>query len=255
MLDRITPLLLTWNEAPNIVRTLDRLAWARRIVVIDSGSTDATLDILRARPNVEVLSRAFDDFATQWNFGLDALDAPDAEWVLALDADYVLSEALVDELRSLTPSPDVAGYRASFRYCIDGKLLHGSLYPPAIVLFRRALARFQQDGHCYRVALASGDVRELTAPILHDDRKPFARWLQSQRRYAAEEAEKLRATPWRALRWPDRVRRVPFLAAPLVFGHCLVARGGWRDGRAGLAYAGQRAIAEAMISAKLLARG
>lgn len=252
MLDRITPLLLTWNEESNIARTLDRLGWARRIVVIDSGSTDATLDILRARANVQVLSRAFDDFASQWNFGLDALEA---EWVLALDADYVLSQALIEEVRVLRPPERVTGYRATFRYCIDGTPLRGSLYPPSVVLFRRALARFRQDGHCYRVTLAGGELRDLTAPILHDDRKPLARWWQSQRRYAAEEAAKIHATAWRDLAWPDRVRRVPFLAAPLVFGHCLLAKGGWRDGRAGLTYAGQRAIAEAMISAKLLARG
>jgi glycosyltransferase involved in cell wall biosynthesis len=252
MLDRITPLLLTWNEEANLARTLAPLAWAREIVVVDSGSTDATIEIARTHGNVRVIARTFDDFAAQWNAGLDALTS---EWVLALDADYVLTDALVEELRRLAPPPEVSGYRVRFRYWVGGTPLRGSLYPPAIVLFRREVARFHLDGHCYRVALARGQTRDLAGQIGHDDRKPFSRWWQSQRRYATEEAAKLRVTPWRELRWPDRVRRVPFAAAPLVFAHCLVGKGGWRDGRAGFTYAGQRALAEALISARLLARG
>lgn len=249
MLERITPLVLTYNEAPNIARTLDQLAWAREVVVIDSGSADATLDIVRARPNTRVLSRTFDDFAHQWNFALDAVDA---EWVLALDADYVLTDAWIAEVGARAPSEYVSGYRSRFRYCMAGRPLQRSLYPPAIVLFRRDRARFRQDGHCYRLALGAGTVHDIDAFILHDDRKPIERWWHSQKRYAAEEVAKLRRTRWQELGWPDRVRRVPFLAAPLVLGHCLVGQGGWRDGRAGLAYAGERALVETLLSLALL---
>ena len=56
-LSTITPLILTYNEAPNIDRTLASLTWASRIVVIDSQSTDATLAILSRYPQVEVLDR------------------------------------------------------------------------------------------------------------------------------------------------------------------------------------------------------
>lgn len=249
MLDRITPLLLTWNEESNLERTLAPLAWAREIVVVDSHSADGTLALLRQRSNVRVLARTFDDFASQWNFGLDALAG---EWVLALDADYVLSPELVDELRQLAPRATTAGYRVRFRYCVDGVPLRGSLYPASVVLFRRELARFRQDGHCYRVTLQSGDVQELHATIAHDDRKGFGRWLAAQRRYADEEARKLTTSPWRELGWPDRLRRVPFLALPAVLAHCLIAKGGVLDGRAGLVYAGQRALAETLISMKVI---
>lgn len=251
MLDRITPLLLTWNEEANLERTLAPLAWAKEVLVVDSGSTDATRDILTRHPNVRVVERAFDDFAQQWRFGLSQVDA---EWVLALDADYVLDDALVDEMRSLSPSAATSGYRVSFRFCVGGVPLRASLYPPAVVLFRRSQARVRQDGHCYRFEVAEGVVEELQAKITHDDRKPFARWLASQRRYADDEAKKLLESSWQELGWADRLRRVPFAAGPVSFGHCLVVKRGLLDGRAGLVYAGQRLLAETLISMKLLER-
>ena len=68
--DTVTPLLITFNEIQNIERTLAKLDWAVRIVVIDSGSTDGTLDILAKDPRVDVIHRPFDSFAEQCNFGL-----------------------------------------------------------------------------------------------------------------------------------------------------------------------------------------
>ena len=111
MFDRITPLILTYDEAPNIARTLAKLSWARRIVVIDSGSTDSTLDVLRGYPQADVIHHPFSDFASQCNFGLSQIKTP---WVLSLDADYELSDRLVDEIGALADSESAAGYRAPF---------------------------------------------------------------------------------------------------------------------------------------------
>jgi glycosyltransferase involved in cell wall biosynthesis len=253
MLEHITPLILTYNEAPNIARTVSQLGWARQILVMDSFSSDATLEILRGFANVRVLQRKFDSFDAQWNYALSH-GGIDSEWVLALDADYVLTAALVRELTALQPTTDVSGYRVRFRYCMDGVALRGTLYPPSTVLFRRSVGRYAQDGHAYRLQLASGRVVMLHEHMLHDDRKPFSRWLSSQQRYAVEEAQKLTARSWSELGWPDRVRSVPFLAAPLVGVHCLVGKGCLLDGRPGLKYAGQRTLAELIISLKLLQR-
>ncbi len=126
MLDRITPLILTSNEAPNIARMLDRLTWAKRVVVVDSHSDDETEAIARRYPNVDFVKRPFDTHADQWNFGLRETGI-DTDWVLALDADYVPTPEFVDQLRELAPAPDVDGYSARFRYCIDGVPLRGGL--------------------------------------------------------------------------------------------------------------------------------
>src|SRR4051812_32909684 len=91
----ITPVILTFNETANIRRVLEHLTWARRIVVVDSGSTDDTLAIARSFPNVAVFERPFDSHANQWNY---ALSLSETDWCLSLDADYVVSPALASEI-------------------------------------------------------------------------------------------------------------------------------------------------------------
>src|SRR5512145_418882 len=113
--NNITPLVLTFNEAPNIGRCLERLRWAGRIIVLDSGSTDETIEIARGFPNVTVHQRPFDDHTSQWNNGVGLVSS---EWVLSLDADYMLTDALIAELRSLEPTNDLAAYFIGFQYCI-----------------------------------------------------------------------------------------------------------------------------------------
>jgi hypothetical protein len=171
--------------------------------------------------------------------------------VLALDADYVLPAALVEEIAALDPPAAVTAYWAAFRYCVDGEPLSGSLYPPVKVLYRREGARYVQDGHTQRLAIA-GEARTLIHAILHDDRKPFSRWLAAQDRYAKLECELLLSTPWARLGWRDRLRTFAFVTPWLVPLYCLTAGKGLLDGRRGLFYALQRGIAEAVLCARLL---
>ncbi len=249
-LAEITPLILTYNEAANIERSLAGLGWARRIVVVDSGSTDATLQILKSYPAVHVVHRPFDTHAEQWNFGL-AETGIDSEWVLALDADYGIDPDFVAELQALMPSADVHGYKASFLYCIDGVALRGSLYPPVTVLFRRSSATYVQDGHTQRLH-CPGQVVALTRRLRHDDRKSLPHWLASQARYMRLEADKLAATPWRQLDWIDRLRKLRLVAPVAVFLYCLLGKGLVLDGRAGLLYVLQRTTSEMVLSLTLL---
>jgi glycosyltransferase involved in cell wall biosynthesis len=253
VLDQVTPLILTLNEAPNIGRTLDRLAWAKRVVVLDSHSDDETETIARRYQNVAFVKRPFDSHAGQWNFGLRETGI-DTDWVLALDADYVPTPEFVDQLRELVPAAGVHGYCARFRYCIDGVPLRGGLYPPVTVLFRRAGARYVQDGHTQRVQV-DGRVEALSQPLLHDDRKSLSRWFSSQIGYMRQEAEHLLESPVESLRLPDRIRRLVVVAPVLVFFYCLIVKGNLLDGRRGLFYAMQRTVAEVMLSAFLVEVG
>lgn len=248
-LEAITPLLITLDEAPNLPRTLAGLAWAHRIVAVDSGSTDGTRELLAADPRIELLDRSFDCFAAQVAFGLEAAGRG-SDWVLSLDADHVAPPELGAELAALDPSPAVGGYRASFRYWSLGRPLRGSLYPPRTVLCRPERARVVQDGHAHRIEVA-GDVLDLVTVLAHDDRKPSGRWLAAQQGYARQEVEKLLAMPARQLGWPDRLRRWGWVApwaAPL---WALLVKRALFDGPPGWYYAGQRAIAELLLALRL----
>ncbi len=252
MLERITPVLLTYNEEPNIARTLSRLRWAQEIVIVDSGSTDNTQAIVAEYTNARLIERPFDSHAEQWNFALKETDIA-TDWVLALDADYLISEEFIDGLKSVDFDGDVVGYRAAFRYCVLGKKLRGSLYPPVAVLFKKSLAHYEQEGHTQRVAL-DGRVADLSSMIDHDDRKPLSHWLQSQIRYMALEAKHIQTSDWNQLCWNDKIRKLILPAPVLVFFYCLVIRKGLLDGRAGLYYAMQRTVAETILSLQLLER-
>ena len=250
MLNQITPLILTYNEAPNIGRTLEQLRWARDIVVVDSFSDDETLEIVGSYPQARVFKRSFDNFASQCNFGLMETGI-NTEWVLSLDADYILTSDFESELKAFQPEANVAGLRARFVYCIYGRRLRSGVYPPVTVLFKRSKARYREDGHAHRVEI-EGRIENLRSPILHDDRKSLGRWFQSQAKYTKLEAAKLLSADRQTLSWTDRIRRWRIVAPPAMLVYCLILRGGVFDGWAGFYYAFQRALAELMLSLYLL---
>lgn len=244
----ITPLILTWNEAPNLARCLEPLAAFPRVVVLDSLSTDETEAIARSFPNVTFQQRAFDDHTTQWNHGVALADSP---WVLALDADYVLDPGFVPELVSLPPAPGVVAYHARFRYCIAGHPLRATLYPPRAVLFRKDSCAYLQDGHTQLLDI-KGKTGQIHSLINHDDRKSLSRWIQSQDRYAVLEAKKLASALGASQSIQDRLRSSMLLAPFATLIYCLFAKGLLFDGWRGWFYTLQRVLAEVMLALHLL---
>src|SRR5436305_1341957 len=121
--DLLTVLILTSNEEVNIGRVMDRLKWAGRVIVIDSFSTDRTLEILSQYPNTDVFPRKFDTHARQWNYGLSLVKT---KWVLTLDADYILTEDFIKEIMELVIHGNVPAYFARFRFFVFGKKLRGN---------------------------------------------------------------------------------------------------------------------------------
>jgi len=248
LLDEITVLILTYNEAPNIRRTLGRLRWAHRIVVVDSFSTDETVEIVNGFSNADLVQRRFDSFARQCNFGLEQIRSP---WVLSLDADYVVSDELLREIANLMVDDAASGYSVRFRYCIQGAPLRASLYPPRTILYRKHGARYVDDGHGHHV-IVSGPRKMLFGYIDHDDRKTFDRWLSEQTRYSTAEARKLRETSPACLNFADRLRRWVVPAPFLVFFYTLFVKGLILDGWPGWCYVLQRTLAETVLSLRLV---
>jgi glycosyltransferase involved in cell wall biosynthesis len=250
LLDRITPLILTRDEEANIARTLAQLAWAAEVVVIDSVSTDDTVDIARQFPNVRVVERPFDSHAAQWAFGVTQVTT---EWVLTLDADYFVPDEFMRELAALDPPPDLAGYSAAFVYAIDGRPTRAALYTPREVLLRRGAFEIWQDGHTQRVRV-HGRVERLRERLIHDDRKDLRRFIDRQKTYMRQEAKKLRGTRWRDLPLSGRVRKLRVVAPFATPFYALFVKLTILDGTAGLRYALERFIAEAILSTELFKR-
>ena len=249
ILEKITPLILTYNEENNISRTLEKLKWASKIIVIDSYSTDKTLEILSSYPEIEVFSRKFDSFASQCNYGLSKITS---EWVLSLDADYILTDDLIREITSLAIESDINSYSVRFKYCVFGKPLRGTLLPPRKVLYKKEKAIYQNDGHAHKV-IVQGKSSQLSAYIHHDDRKPIDRWFLSETKYSVLEAEKLLNTPQNELDLGDKIRMQKLLAPIIVPLYYLILKGGILDGWRGCYYVFQRIVAEILLSMRLIA--
>lgn len=247
---QLTVMILTFNEESNVARTLDAIKWAGQILIVDSGSTDATLDIVARCPHARVVTRKFDSFAEQCNFGLTEVRTA---WVLSLDADYELTPAIAAEIRALAPGLEVSGYRAGFIYRMCGRPLRAALYPPRTVLYRPERARYRNEGHGHRVVI-DGEVRHLRGSIYHDDRKPLTRWLASQQDYAHREADYLLSTPRAELKRTDRIRLMGWPAPILVFLYTLFWMRCILDGWSGWLYVLQRSLAEIMIAIEVVDR-
>ena len=249
MLEEITPVILTRDEEVNIARTLGQLTWARDIVLVDSFSTDATVEIAQRFPNVRVFQREVDTLAGQSNFGVQQARTP---WVLLLDADYYVPSSFAEEARSLRSGP--IAYRAVFDYAIGGKPLRATLYPPRIVLFHKDHTRIRQDGHTPRIT-AEGQTGELRTHVVHDDRKDFKRFVARQKVYMRQEAAKLRAATPGSLNLAARIRKLVFVAPIAVVLHTLFVKGLILDGVPGLRYTWERFVAEVILSRELLRSG
>lgn len=265
---KVSVLLLTCNEEANLPRCLKALEFCDDVVTVDSGSTDATLDIARQR-GVRVLERPFDDFASQRNFGLKTA-AFRHEWVLHLDADEVVTPAFREALERLVPPPGILGFRVPSKLMLHGRWLRrAGMYPTYQVrLGHRDLMRFVQVGHGQREALAPSQVGTFPEPYLHYNfSHGLENWLRKHVRYAADEAA-TRASDKKASSFPLALRfggterrralkrivsRLPALMRPpLRFLYIYLWRGGILEGRSGLLYALMLATYEGMIAVQVI---
>ena len=245
----ITPVILTYDEEPNIGRTLESLRWASRVVVLDSGSNDRTEEMARAYPFVDWRSRAFDNHRAQWEFAVCQTGIT-TEYVLALDADMQAPEELVREIEQKFLKSDFSGGLLPFQYQCQGRVLAGSLCPPQIRLFRLADVRISQRDHTQSFSV-SGPIYRFRSCLIHDDRKPLERWVEAQLAYQMlNEAELVNR---RRVRLRDRLRRagiMPPIAGLLAY----VRAGGPFKGAAAARYAYERAISEGLLAIRLMNR-
>ena len=219
--------IITLNEEANLARTLQSVAWADEIVIVDSGSTDRTREIA-ASFHASFYVEPWKGFAAQKN---SALAKAKGDWVLSLDADEEVEPALADEIRTiLTATPSVAGYWIPRKNFFLGRWIrHGGFYPdPKLRLFRRGASQFE-DRLVHEDIRLQGTTAKLRNHLLHHAYPTLEDYLEHMNRYSSLGAEMAVARGPRGFSFVDIVMR-----PRLTFFYNYILRGGFLDGREGL---------------------
>ena len=162
----LSVVIVTQNEEDRIRRCLDSVSWAGEIVVVDAFSTDGTVDICKSYTE-KIYSRAWDGFIPQKNY---ALTLATKEWVLCLDADEQLSDALIEEIKTVTgrDGGDCAAYSMPRKTLYLGRWMeHSGWYPDRKVRLMRRGAGVWAGLEPHDVLEVKGRVCALRGDILH----------------------------------------------------------------------------------------
>ena len=190
MLD-VSVIILTFNEEIHIKRCLDRIASdVKEVFVIDSYSTDKTLEIAKKYTNVTILQNKWVNYATQFNWALE--NAPiHSKWVLRLDADEYLTEELKDELESRLPSleDNITGIIFNLRRVWMGQALrYGMTKLKLLRLFRYGKAKSEVRLMDEHIQLLEGESVEFEHEFADDNLNNLSWWTNKHVGYAIREA-------------------------------------------------------------------
>jgi glycosyltransferase involved in cell wall biosynthesis len=179
--------MITMNEEANLSRTLESVRFADEIVIVDSHSTDRTLDIARSY-HAKVFVEAFKGHGGQKN---SAIDKCTSDWILLLDADEVLSPELQQGIRALLSStPSHSAYWINRSNQIFGRWMrHGGFYPDRkLRLFRRGAARMTNEASPHSTPFHDGPTGRLHGDLLHYAYPTLPLYLEHMNRYSNEMA-------------------------------------------------------------------
>jgi len=250
----LTVLILTYNEEKHLARCIGSVkTLANRVVVIDSASTDRTVDLAKAL-GADVYQNRWVNHAAQFNWALDNTSIS-TKWIVRLDADEIVSSELADMLLERLPSiaESTAGLTVNRRiYFLNKWIRHGGLYPARMLrIFRRGKGRCEQrwmDEHI----LVSGTVQNLEADICDMNLNSVSWWISKHNEYALREAidalQQEHPVAWRQSTMSDQARRkrwikgriyyrLPLgLRSGMYFFYRYFMRLGFLDGWPGLAF-------------------
>jgi len=263
----VSILILTLNEEVNLPGCLESVAWSDDITVLDSYSSDRTVEVAR-EAGAKVVQRPFDNWSTHQNWAVENIDFKHP-WVYYSDADERVPQDLAKEIQSVTSDSTRAevAYRLRFRNMFMGRWnKHSSLYPTWVLrLFRPEHVRWERLVN--PVAVVEGEEGRLQCHFEHYSfNKGMTDWLRKHNLYSQDEADELIRTvqgsvDWKGLLAPNAAVRRKALkelafrmpARPfLVFCYLYLFRLGFLDGIPGLTYCRLRAIYEYMIDLKVV---
>ncbi len=242
----ISAVIITKNEERNIGRCITSVRWADEVIVVDSGSTDATAAI-SARLGARVLVKAWEGFAAQKEF---AAAQASCEWVLSLDADEEVTPELRAEIQRMLSAPEppaAEGYRMPRKsYFLGTWIRHGGWYPGyQMRLFRRSSA-FMNHRPVHEGFEVRGAVGTLDAPLNHYTYDTIHQYLEKMNDYTSlDVANKLSEHPEAVIRWYHCV------VNPIaLFVRMFVVLKGYRDGFHGFLLAVYSSLYKLLVYAK-----
>jgi glycosyltransferase involved in cell wall biosynthesis len=225
----VSAVLITYNEESVIAETLSKLSWCDEIVIVDSGSTDKTLDICR-QFGCRIFSRPFSGFGDQKKF---AVSKAVNDWILCIDADEVLTKALVNEIRHEL-------HQADIRYA--------AFSVPRTLVFMKKVFRYGKETGSYVTRLfnrtrgnwnnafvhesveVNGPVKKLKGKILHYSYHSYNQFLGKINLYSTLGAKKLQHRPVR------KSRSLVILAIPFNFFRYYILHRNFMNGYRGFSW-------------------
>jgi len=185
---RLSVIVIAKNEAGAIRRCLESVAWADEIVVLDSGSTDATIEISKQCGARVEAGADWQGFGVQKN---RVLALATGDWVLSIDADEWVTQELQAEIRAVIASPGAhSGFRMPRLSSYCGRFMRHSGWWPGYVtrLFRRGRARFSDD-LVHEKLIVDGAVASLRAPLMHESYRDLEQVLSKVDAYSSAGAQ------------------------------------------------------------------
>ncbi|MBZ0285898.1 MAG: glycosyltransferase family 2 protein [Anaerolineae bacterium] len=181
-------IILTRNEAVHIKDCIESLRFANHIIVFDSFSEDATVELARIA-GAEVIQRTFDDYARQRNAALEAVQGQ-ADWVLFVDADERVTPELAVEVRTVISQTAYAGWRIPRYNYIFGKLTLGAGWYPDYQtrLLRVGGAHYDPVRQVHELVVLDGQEGTMQHHLIHLNYRDAAQFADKQRRYSAYDA-------------------------------------------------------------------
>jgi hypothetical protein len=183
MTQSLSVAIVAMNEAANLARTLASVRWASEIVLVDSGSTDRTVEIARSH-GAKVYIESWKGYGGQVNSALDKCSGP---WILNIDADEEVTPQLAAEIQSLLHGqPVFNAYTVPRLNNIFGRWMrHGGLYPDRkLRLFRKGAARLREDTEPHATPKTSEQTGRLSGDLLHYQYPTLEIYIQHMRTYS-----------------------------------------------------------------------